>query len=165
MTKKKFAQKIKNFLDLSQEKKAEWINNNIPDFEMYCHGDGYLGAFYPVDIDLSKYLSDRNEYGLSSLIVKQDPEIDNERIQEIDAGADLTKAETYFLCQSIAQNDFKGWLTHNSFEIDFLDGNVFLYFQGESINKNSFDFKFHRAFTTYKSMLEFISELPFSYVE
>ena len=135
MTKKKFAQKIKNFLDLSQEKKAEWINSNIPDFEMYCHGEGYLGAFYPVDIDLSKYLSDRNEYRLSGLIVKQDPEIDNERIQEIDAGAELTKAETYFLCQSIAQNDFNGWLTHNSFEINFWMGMFFYTFKVRVLTK------------------------------
>ena len=165
MTNKKFAQKIKDFLDLSLAEKTEWIHDNIPDFEMYCHGEGYLGAFYPIDIDLSNYLSDRFKNGVSGLIVTQYPEMDYERIQEIDAGADLTKAETYFLCKSIAQNDFNGWLTHNSFEIDFLDGNVFLYFQGENINKNSFDFKFQQAFTTYKSMLEFISELPFSYVE
>ena len=91
--------------------------------------------------------------------------MDSKRIQEIDAGAELTRAETYFLCQSIAQNDFNGWLTHNSFEINFLDGNAFLYFQGESINNNSFDFKFHRAFTSYQSMLEFITEMPFSYIE
>ena len=165
MANKKYAKKIKSFLELSRVEQAEWIENNIPDFEMYCHGEGYLGAFYPVEIDLNNYLNDRNEYRVSGLILKQDPEMDSKRIQEIDAGAELTRAETYFLCQSIAQNDFNGWLTHNSFEIDFLDGNAFLYFQGESINKNSFDFKFHRAFTSYQSMLEFITEMPFSYVE
>ncbi len=118
MTNKKFAQKIKNFLNLSRAEKTEWIDNNIPEFEMYCHGEGYLGGFYPIEIDLSKYLSDRIKSGVSGLIVKQDPEMNYERIQEIDAGADLTKAETYFLCKSIAQNDFNGWLTHNSFEIN-----------------------------------------------
>ena len=165
MANKKYAKKIKSFFELSRVEQAEWIENNIPDFEMYCHGEGYLGAFYPVEIDLNNYLNDGNEYGVSGLILKQDPEMDSKRSQEIDAGAELTRAETYFLCQSIAQNDFNGWLTHNSFEIDFLDGNAFLYFQGESINKNSFDFKFHRAFTSYQSMLEFITEMPFSYVE
>ena len=112
MTNKKYAKKIKSFFELSRVKQAEWIENNIPDFEMYCHGEGYLGAFYPVEIDLNNYLNDRNEYGVSNLILKQDPEMDSERIQEIDAGAELTRAETYFLCQSIAQNDFNGWLTH-----------------------------------------------------
>ena len=165
MTNKKYAQKIKKFLELSKEKQAEWIENNIPNFELYCHGEGYMGAFYPLEIDLNKYLVDRKAYGLSGLIIKQDPYKEHERIQEIDAGAELTKAETYYLCQSIAQNDSNGWSTHNSFEIAFLDGNAFLYFQGESVNKNSFFFTFHKAFTTYKSMLEYISELPFSYLE
>ena len=77
MTNKKYAKKIKSFFELSRVKQAEWIENNIPDFEMYCHGEGYLGAFYPVEIDLSNYLNDRNEYKVSGLILKQDPEIAN----------------------------------------------------------------------------------------
>lgn len=165
MTNKKYSQNLKKFLKLSKEEQAEWIKNNIPSFEVHCYGEGYLGAFYPHQIDLNKYLKDRNAFGVSALIIKQDPYKEHKRIQEIDAGADLTKAETYYLCKSIAQNDLNGWLTHNSFEIDFLDGNAFLYFQGESISKNSFYFKFQQAFTTYKSMLEYISELPFSYLE
>ena len=76
------------------------------------------------------------------MIAEQDPALRAERIEEIDNGAELTKAETYQLCKSIAEQDFYGWLTHNSFEVSFLDGNVYLYFQGESIGAASFDFKY-----------------------
>ena len=115
--------------------------------------------------DINKYLNDRDAYGVSSLISEQDPELGSERIEEIDNGATLTKAETYQLCKGIAEQDFYGWLTHNSFEVSFLDGNVYLYFQGESIGAASFDFKYKKPFQTYKLMLEYITDLPFSYVE
>ena len=165
MSKKKFGIKVQEFLDLSQEKQSEWIESNIPEFEDYCYDKGYLGAFYPIDIDINEYLSDRDAYGVSGLISEQDPEIDHTRIEEIDNGAELTKAETYQLCKGIAEQDFYGWLTHNSFEVSFLDGNVYLYFQGESVGAASFDFKYKKPFQTYKLMLEYITDLPFSYVE
>ena len=92
-------------------------------------------------------------------------EIVESRIEEIDNGAELTKAETYQLYQAIAEGDFFGWLTHNSFEINFLDGTIHAYFQGESISADGFKFNYNRAFQTYKTMLEYISDLPFSYVE
>ena len=165
MTKKKFGIKVQEFLNLSEEKQSEWIETNIPEFEDYCYDKGYLGAFYPVDIDIDEYLNDRDAYGVSGLISGQDPEIDESRIEEIDNGAELSKAETYQLYQAIAEDDFYGWLTHNSFEINFLDGSIYVYFQGESISAAGFKFRYNRAFKTYKSMLEHISDLPFSYLE
>ena len=69
-----------------------------------------MGAFYPIDIDIDEYLNDRDAYGVSGLISKQDPEIDESRIEEIDNGAELTKAETYQLYQAIAEDDFDGWV-------------------------------------------------------
>ena len=165
MSKKIFGIKVQEFLNLSQEKQSEWVESNIPEFEEYCYDKGYLGAFYPVDIDIYEYLNDRETYGVSGLIAKQDPELRPDRIEEIDNGAELTKAETYQLCKGIAEQDFYGWLTHNSFEVSFLDGNVYLYFQGESIGAASFDFKYKKPFQTYKLMLEYITDLPFSYVE
>ena len=164
MSKKIFGIKVQEFLNLSQEKQSEWVESNIPEFE-YCYDKGYLGAFYPVEIDISEYLNDRETYGVSGLIAEQDPALRAERIEEIDNGAELTKAETYQLCKSIAEQDFYGWLTHNSFEVSFLDGNIYLYFQGESIGAASFDFKYKKPFQTYKLMLEYITDLPFSYVE
>lgn len=166
MSKKIFGIKVKEFLNLAQEEQSEWVDINIPDYETLCYDDGYLGAFYPVDIvDIDEYLNDRDAYGVSGLISGQDPEIDESRIEEIDNGAELTKAETYQLYQAIAEDDFFGWLTHNSFEIHLLDGTLHLYFQGKSISVDGFKFEYNRAFQTYKTMLEYISDLPLSYVE
>ena len=165
MVMQKYSLKVKEFLALSKEKQSEWMETKIPEFEEYCYDKGYLGAFYPVDIDIDVYLNDRDAYGVSGLIAEQDPEIGDRRIEDIDNGAELTKAETYQLCKGIAEQDFYGWLTHNSFEVSFLDGNVYLYFQGESIGAASFDFKYKKPFQTYKLMLEYITDLPFSYVE
>ena len=77
------------------------MRSNIPEFEEHCYDKGYLGAFYPVDIDIDEYLNDRETYGVSGLIAKQDPELRPDRIEEIDNGAELTKAETYQLCKGI----------------------------------------------------------------
>ena len=112
MSKKIFGIKVQEFLNLSQEKQSEWVESNIPEFEEYCYDKGYLGAFYPVDIDIDEYLNNRETYGVSGLIAKQDPELRPDRIEEIDNGAELTKAETYQLCKGIAEQDFYGWLTH-----------------------------------------------------
>ena len=165
MPKKIFGIKVKEFLNLSHQAQDSWIKKNIPGFEEHCYGKGYLGAFYPGDIELAEYLSNRNSHGVSSLISKQDPEIDKERIKKIDNGAELTKAETYLLCKGIAEQNLFGWLTHNCFEVSFLDGRIFLYFQGESISTANFYFKYTKPFKTYKAVLEYISELPFSYIE
>ena len=165
MSKKTFGIKVKEFLSFSIGDQVKWIEKNVPEFEEYCYDKGYLGAFYPIDIDINEYLSDRDAYGVSGLISGQDPEIDGSRKEEIDNGAELTKAETYQLYQAIAEDDFFGWLTHNSFEIHLLDGTLHLYFQGVSISADGFKFEYNRAFQTYKTMLEYISDLPFSYVE
>ena len=52
---KKFGISVEAFLTMSEDKQLEWIENNIPDYEMYCYGDGYLGAFYPLEIDLEEF--------------------------------------------------------------------------------------------------------------
>ncbi len=165
MPKKIFGIKVQEFLNFSHQAQGSWIEKNVPNFEEHCLDKGYLGAFYPGEIDLAEYLSNRNSHDISGLISKQDPEIDKERVKRIDDGAELTKAETYQLCKGIAEQDFYGWLTHNSFEVSFLDGSVFLYFQGESTSAANFYFKYKKPFKSYKSVLEYISELPFSYIE
>ena len=102
---KKFGITVKEFLTLSQDKQADWIKNNIPDYELNFYGDGYLGAFYPIEIDLKEFLDDRDAYGVASLISSQDPEVSNERIEEIDAGAELTEKEVQDLLNAIAEAD------------------------------------------------------------
>ena len=150
---KKFGITVKEFLTLSQDKQADWIGNNIPDYEMYCYGDGYLGAFYPLEIDLEEFLDDRDAYGVSGLISSQNPEISDERVKQIDDGAEITEKEKENL------------LAANSFEIQFLDGSVHAYFVGHSLGPGGYEFKYNACFKTYQSMLEVISEQPMSYIE
>ena len=162
---KKFGITVKEFLTLSQDKQADWIKNNIPGYELNCYGDGYLGAFYPIEIDLKEFLDDRDAYGVASLISSQDPEVSNERIEEIDAGAELTEKEVKDLLNAIAEADVDSWLTHNSFEIQLFDGSVHAYFVGQSLGPGGYDFKYNTSFETYKKMLETISKEPMSYIE
>ena len=162
---KKFGITVKEFIALSQDKQAEWIETKIPDYEMNCYGDGYLGAFYPIKIDLEEFLDDRDAYGVAGLISSQDPEVSDERIEQIDAGHELTEKELHNLLTAIAEADVDSWLTHNSFEIQLLDGSVHAYFVGHSLGPGGYDFEYSRSFETYKKMLETISKEPMSYIE
>ena len=162
---KKFGITVKEFITLSQDKQADWIENNIPDYDMNCYGDGYLGAFYPIEIDLKEFLDDRDAYGVAGLISSQDPEVSDERIEQIDAGHELTEKELHNLLTAIAEADVDSWLTHNSFEIQLLDGSVHAYFVGHSLGPGGYDFKYSTSFETYKKMLETISKEPMSYIE
>ena len=100
---------------------------------MYCYGDGYLGAFYPLEIDLEEFNNDRDTYDVSGLISSQNPEISDERVKQIDDGAEITEKEKEYLLAAIAEEDVDSWLTHNSFEIQFLNGSVHAYFVGHSL--------------------------------
>ena len=90
---KKYGLKLQEFLNLSQEKQSEWVDINIPDYGIKLHEDGYLGAWYPAELDWDEYLNNREDYGIADVIAYQDPEITNERKAQIDAGAELTENE------------------------------------------------------------------------
>ena len=94
---------------LSQENQAQWIETNIPDYKTLYYDDGYLGAFYPCNIDLDEYLNNRDNYGVSGLIGSQDPDITEERLEQIHAGEDLTETELEHLKTAIVEADFDGW--------------------------------------------------------
>ena len=93
MSKKVLDIKMKEFLNLSQEKQSEWIDTNIPDYEMKLYEDGYLEAWYPAELDWDEYLNNREDYGIADMLASQDPEINDERKEQIDAGAELTENE------------------------------------------------------------------------
>ena len=114
---KKYDFKINQLIELSKDAQFSWIETHVPDYDEKCYGDGYLGAFYPSEPDLSDFLDYPEDYGVSRLIVSQNSEISNERLSEIDAGAELTKTERENLIAAIAEEDVEGWITHNSFEI------------------------------------------------
>ena len=115
--KKKFTFKIKQLLDLSYDEQSSWIETHIPDFDEQCYGEGYLGSFYPSKTDISDFLNDPADYGVSGLIASQNSEISDVRLSEINAGAELTDTERENLLAAIAEEDVDGWITHNSFEI------------------------------------------------
>ena len=162
---KKYDFKINQLIELSKDAQFSWIETHVPNYDEKCYGDGYLGAFYPSEPDLSDFLDDPEDYGVSRLIVSQNSEISNERLSEIDAGAELTKTERENLIAAIAEEDVDGWITHNSFEITLLDGNIHAYFNGYSLGPGGFDFKFFSFFRTYEDLLRHITSLPLSYVE
>ena len=88
---KKHGLKLQEFLEISQEKQFEWIEKNIPDYEIKLYGAGYLGAWYPAELDWDEYLNNREDYGISDMIASQDPEITNERKEKIDADLFVAK--------------------------------------------------------------------------
>ena len=162
---KKHGLKLQEFLNLSQEKQSEWVEINIPDYGMKLLEDGYLGAWYPAELDWDEYLNNREDYGISDMIASQDPEITNERKEKIDAGAELTENEKLKLAMAVAEEDVDLWRSHNSFEIHFLDGTLHAYFTGDPIGAGGYDFTFIHAFKTYQSMLEYISQEPISFLD
>ena len=162
---KKFAFRMKQLLNLSYDEQFSWIKTHVPDYEERCYGDGYLGSFYPSEPDLSDFLDDPEDYGVSGLIASQNSEISTERLSEIDAGAELTETEKENLIAAIAEADVDGWITHNAFEITLLDGSIYAYFNGYSLGPGGFDFKFFSFFKTYEELLRHITSLPLSYVE
>ena len=162
---KKYDFKINQLIELPRDAQFSWIETNVPDYDENCYGDGYLGAFYPSEPDLSDFLDDPEDYGVSRLIASQNSEISNERLSELDAGAELTKMERDNLIAAIAEADVDGWITHNAFEINLLDGNIYAYFNGYSLGPGGFDFKFFSLFRTYEDLLKHITSLPLSYLE
>ena len=157
--------KVKEFLALTQTDQDIWIEENIEDFEIKLYGDAYLGVFYPDDIEWDEYLNNPEDYGVSDLIVSQDPLITDKRVDEIDAGAELTETEKKHLFTAVAETDIDNWITHNSFEVEMLDGSVFVYFHGHSMGQGGFDFKYEKAFDSYHALLTEISKFPLSSIE
>ena len=150
---------------LSQEGQDLWIEENIEDYELKLYGDGYVGCFYPDDIDWDEHLNDPEDFGVAGLIVSQYPLITDERIEEINSGAELTETEKKHLLAAVAENDVGNWITHNSFEVEMLDGRVFVYFHGHSMGQAGFNFEYQKAFDSYKALLTEVSSFPLSSIE
>jgi hypothetical protein len=82
------------FLKLSDEDQLVWIEANVPKYVEKLYGDNYLGCSYEIDEDtVDEYLEYREDYNVLGLIGKQLPNISDERIDEIDEGAELTDEE------------------------------------------------------------------------
>ena len=82
------------FFSIGEKFQFKWIENNIPDYDDFLYGDGYLGASYEVKkIDLDEYLGDPENYGVSHLLSSQNSEYTEARLEEINKGAELSKSE------------------------------------------------------------------------
>ena len=161
----KYPLKVKDFLALSQEEQNLWIEKNINDYELKLYGDGYVGCFYPDDVDWDEHLNDPENFGVAGLIVSQHPSITDERIEEINSGAQLTAKEKEHLFAAIAEKDVDNWITHNSFEIEMSDGRVFVYFHGHIMGQGGFNFEYQKAFDSYKALLREVSSFPLSSID
>ena len=149
------------FLSLSIENQASWIQVNISDYGVILYGDNYLGCSYELDEDtFNEYLECREDYGVSGLIEEQLPNISEVRIEEIDDGAKLTNEELEALRYAMAENDFGGWDTHSGFYFKVRFGALYALFVGEDRGQAGCDFELESIFKTRKLAVQHVSQKP-----
>ena len=149
------------FLSLSIEEKALWIEANVPEYETKLYGDNYLGCSYALDeATFSEYLECREDYGVSGLIEEQLPNISEVRIEEIDDGAELTNEELEALSTAMAENDFDGWDTHSGFYFKVRFGAMYALYVGEDMGQGGTSFELERVFVNKKLALHHVLDKP-----
>ena len=149
------------FLKLSVEDQAAWIEANIPEHETKLYGDGYFGCSYDLDEGkLDEYLEYRDDYGVSGLIEEQLPSLSEERAFEIDDGAELTSEELEALRTAMAENDFDGWDTHSGFYFKVRFGALYALFVGQDIGQGGSEFELERVFKSRRLAVGYVSEKP-----
>ena len=149
------------FLKLSVEDQAAWIEANIPEYETQLYGDSYLGCSYDLDEGkLDEYLENRDDYGVSGLIEEQLPSLSEGRAFEIDDGAGLTSEELEALRTAMAENDFDGWDTHSGFYFKVRFGALYCLFVGHERGQGGCDFELECVFKTKQLALRHLSNKP-----
>ena len=149
------------FLELSVEDQAAWIEANIPEHEIKLYGDGYLGCSYDLDEDkLDEYLEYRDDYGVSGLIEEQLPDISAERINEIDEGAELANEELESLKLGISESDEGGWALHSGYLIKVRFGTVYALYAGEDMGQGGASFELERIFANERLALQYVAKKP-----
>ena len=149
------------FLSLSIEDQALWIEANVPEHETKLYGDNYLGCSYALDeATFSEYLECREDYGVSGLIEEQLPNISEVRIEEIDDGAELTNEELEALSTAMAENDFDGWDTHSGFYFKVRFGAMYALYVGEDMGQGGTSFELERVFVNKKLALHHVLDKP-----
>ena len=92
------------FLELTDDKKLGWIEDNIQDYQVLLYGDGYLGCSYPVEqIDVAEYEENRDDYGTSHMIQKAMGGLSLDRLEAIEDGAELTENERQQLIAGLGE--------------------------------------------------------------
>ena len=154
------------FLSLSVEDQALWIEANVTDHDAKLYGDSYLGCSYALDeATFSEYLEYREDYGVSGLIEEQLPSISETRKEEIDDGAELTSEEVEALSTAIAENDFDGWDTHSGFHFKVRFGALYALYAGEDMGQGGTSFELEKVFKTKQLALQYVSKKPMVAVE
>ena len=149
------------FLKLSVEDQAAWIEANIPEYETQLYGDSYLGCSYDLDEGkLDEYLENRDDYGVSGLIEEQLPSLSEGRAFEIDDGAGLTSEELEALQTAMAENDFDGWDTHSGFYFKVRFRALYCLFVGHERGQGGCDFELEHVFKSKGLALQHVSEKP-----
>ena len=154
------------FLKLSDEDQLAWIEANVPKYVEKLYGDNYLGCSYEIDEDtVDEYLEYREDYNVLGLIGKQLPNISDERIDEIDEGAELTDEELEALRNGIAENDESGWDLHSGFYFKVRFGALYALFVGHERGQGGCDFELERVFANKQLALQQVSEKPMVAIE
>ena len=149
----------KEFLSWGLYDQEEWIAENIPDFEERLYGEGYLGCSYPIEkIDLKEYRDHAEDYGTADLIARQGRPMSEERVNEIDAGDELTDEEIESLFATISEDDIDGWTSHHGFPIKLKGGRIFVYFFGYGMGQGGIEFTYSGAFSSRDELVESLSD-------
>ena len=149
------------FLQLTLNNQASWIENNVPEHDYNLYGDNYLGCSYEIDEDiLQEYLDDREDYDTSGLITRQMPDISEDRIDEIYEGAELTDEELESLKSGIANSDESGWKLHSGQYIKARFGALYALYAGEDMGQGGASFVLERVFANKKLALKYLSKKP-----
>ena len=147
------------FLSWDLDDQEEWISENIPDFEERLYGEGYLGCSYPIEkIDLKEYRDYAEDYGTADLIARQGTPMSDERVDEIDAGEELSDEEIESLFAAISENDIDGWTSHHGFPINLKGGSIFVYFFGYGMGQGGIEFTYSGAFSSRDELVESLSD-------
>ena len=149
------------FLRLTLNNQASWIENNIPEYESNLYGDNYLGCSYEIDEDiLQEYLDDPADYDTSELIAEQMPDISKDRIDDIYEGAELTDEELECLKSGIANSDESGWKLHSGQYIKARFGALYALYAGEDMGQGGASFELEHVFRNKNLALRYVSKKP-----
>ena len=149
------------FLRLTLNNQAAWIENNVSEYEYNLYGDNYLGCSYEIDEDiLQEYLDEREDYDTSGLIARQMPDISEDRIDEIYGGAELTDEELESLKSGIANSDESGWNLHSGQYIKTRFGVLYAIYTGDDMGQGGASFELEHVFANKKLALKYISKKP-----
>ena len=149
------------FLRLTLNNQASWIENNVPEYESNLYGENYLGCSYEIDEDITQeYLDEREAYGTPEMIVEQMPDISEDRINDIYEGAELTGEELESLKSGIAESDENGWELHSGQYIKTRFGALYALYAGEDMGPGGASFELEQVFANKKLALKYLSKKP-----